>query len=160
MASFRYNRGFLILTMVATITIGAQIALASTGSLWRLIGILLAALGFAAPFWVSIGQYKDQRRRLVNLAELLESQIGEVQSVRAAQLDAQALIERVASLEAQLIGVEASVGSAHQELNMRIRQLSRGLIELARHHDAARDELVARERLLRKALDESAVSTH
>lgn len=166
MASIRYNRVFLTLVTVAAIAIGTQIAVASTGNPWRFVGILLAALGFAVPFWVSIGQHKDRRRRLVNLAEtasssaeLLQNQIGEVRTVQAAQLEVQSLIHRVASLEDQLIGVEASVGSAHQELKMRIRQLSRGLIELARHQDAARDELMTLERLLRKTLNESEVTT-
>jgi uncharacterized protein YlxW (UPF0749 family) len=119
---------------------------------WRSLGTALVALGLAMPFWISLGQNKDQRRRLNTIiAQQLDSvhrETDQGESMKDLQSEMSDLTSQVESLSQRIRGVEASTGNAQQEILIRMRQLSMSLIELARHHDAARDEFATLERRL------------
>lgn len=156
MASIRHNRVFLTVAMVLAIAGGGLIALESQGLTERSVGIGLIALGLAMPFWISLGQNKDQRRRLNALAQQLGSvrrETDQPESIKDLQSELSDLTLRVGSLSQRLRVVEASTGNAstgnaQQEILIRLRQLSMSLVELARHHDAAREEFATLERRL------------
>ena len=167
MASIRHNRVFLTVAMVLAIACGSLIAFGSQGFVWRLLGTAVVALGLAMPFWISLGQNTDQRRRINRLARQLDSvhrETDQAESGQDLQSELSDLTLRVGSLSERLRVVEAltgnaSTGNAQQEILIRLRQLSMSLIELARHQDAARDEFATLERQLAEDFNKGDILT-